>query len=326
MCIGAPVSNFEAAADAVVSGELATLKQLLREDPELVRARSTREHRATLLHYVSANGVEGYRQKTAKNVVQLAQTLLHAGAEVDAEADVYGGRATTLSLVATSIHTERSGLQNELMGLLLDHGADINRSNGGYNDPSIVNACLANGRGPAAEFLVKRGARLDLEAAAGVGALDAVQSFFHGDGSLKPSATKVQMERGFLWACEYGRNRVVEFLLQKNVDLGTHANTGQTALHWAVIGGQVETIKLLVALGASLAAKNTYGATALGQALWSAVNGDARVEYVRTIETLLEAGATIEDGSLAWIARQDAGSSSVKQRIAEVLRRHGAKS
>ena len=57
-----PVSAFEAAADAIVTGDVATLNRLLREHPTLIRARSTREHRATLLHYVAANGVENYRQ------------------------------------------------------------------------------------------------------------------------------------------------------------------------------------------------------------------------------------------------------------------------
>src|SRR6202046_1749306 len=83
-------SRFEAAADAIVSGDVATLKRLLREEPGLIRARSTREHSATLLHYVSANGIEGYRQKTPKNIVEIAEMLLKAGAEVDAIADVYG--------------------------------------------------------------------------------------------------------------------------------------------------------------------------------------------------------------------------------------------
>jgi hypothetical protein len=47
-----PVSAFEAAAYAIVTGDVTTLKRLLREHPKLIRARSTREHRATLLHYV----------------------------------------------------------------------------------------------------------------------------------------------------------------------------------------------------------------------------------------------------------------------------------
>src|SRR5882757_10726446 len=77
------VARFEAAADAIVSGKAAILKRLLREDPELIRARSTREHQATLLHYVSANGVESYRQKTPKNIVRITKLLLEAGAEID---------------------------------------------------------------------------------------------------------------------------------------------------------------------------------------------------------------------------------------------------
>src|SRR5688500_10957839 len=45
-------STFETAAQAIVDGDLATLERLLRAEPALARARSTREHRATLLHYV----------------------------------------------------------------------------------------------------------------------------------------------------------------------------------------------------------------------------------------------------------------------------------
>jgi hypothetical protein len=104
-------SRFEAAADAIAGGDAATLKHLLGEEPELVRARSTREHGATLLHYVSANGVEGYRQKTPLNIVEIAEILLRAGAEVDATADVYGGGCTALGLAATSVHPELAGVQ-----------------------------------------------------------------------------------------------------------------------------------------------------------------------------------------------------------------------
>ena len=311
-----PISNFETAADAIVSGDVATLDHLLRADPELIRARSAREHRATLLHYISANGVEGYRQKTPTNAVQVAEILLNAGAEIDAEADVYGGGATTLALVATSVHPERAGVQEDLLALLLQRGAKI------HHDERIVSACLANGRRRAAEFLAACGAHLDLEAAAGVGRLEAVRAFFSNDATLQSTATKAQMERGFLWACEYGRNDVVEFLLRKGVDLQTQANTGQTALHWAVIGGQLGTIKLLIARGASLEEKNSYGGTALGQALWSAVNGSPEIDHLRIIETLIAAGAKVEADSLTWLARQKIGSSHLKQLIAELLKKH----
>src|ERR1700731_3630683 len=84
-----PIGRFEAAVEAVISGDVAALRSMLREDPELVRARSTRRHHATLLHYLGANGVEGERQKTPKNAVEVARILLDSGAEVDALADMY---------------------------------------------------------------------------------------------------------------------------------------------------------------------------------------------------------------------------------------------
>ena len=314
-----PVSTFESAVEAVITGDAATLDRLLHENPELVRARSTRVHQSMLLHYVSANGVEDYRQKTPKNAVEVAKILLKAGAEVDAENNP--GRDTTLGLVATSIHPAHAGVQIALLETLLAAGAAIDRLAGGWNP---LTAALANGRREAAEYLARRGARLDLEGAAGVGRLDLVKSFFTKDGSLKADATKAQMESGFMWACEYGRNNVVEFLLDKGLDVGTQVH-GMTGLHWAVVGGQLDTIKLLLERGASLEAKNAYGGTALGQALWSAINGDPGTDYARTIETLIAAGAEIEPGSLTWLAQQKGPSSTAKARIDEVLRRHGAK-
>ena len=118
---------------------------------------------------------------------------------------------------------------------------------------------------------------------------------------------------------------LAEFLLQAGVSLETQADTGQTALHWAVIGGHVDTIKLLLDRGAPLEAKNSYGATPLGQALWSALHAADQVDYLPVIETLLKAGAKIEAGTLSWITQQPA-SSLIKQRIAKVLERHGLKS
>src|SRR5262245_27795373 len=56
MTADARTDPFEAAADAVVGGDLAKLESLVRAHPELVHARSARVHHVTLLHYVAANG------------------------------------------------------------------------------------------------------------------------------------------------------------------------------------------------------------------------------------------------------------------------------
>src|SRR5215471_4845589 len=55
------VSKFEAAAEVVIAGDIPELERILHEQPALIHARSTRVHRATLLHYAAANGVENYR-------------------------------------------------------------------------------------------------------------------------------------------------------------------------------------------------------------------------------------------------------------------------
>jgi Ankyrin repeats (3 copies) len=304
-------SRFEAAADAIISGDVATLMRLLREEPELIRARSTREHNATLLHYVSANGVEGYRQKTPKNIIEITETLFNAGAEIDAIADVYGGRCTTLGLAATSVHPERAGVQEALLKTLLAHNANLEQPSIAGNRQSIVTGCLANGRLKAAEFLASRGARLDLAGAAALGRLDVVKSFFGEAGSLKPNAAKEQLEEGFLFACGYGHSDVVEFLLIKGADPAAHRGDGQTGMHWAVIGGNLETVELLLRYKAPLEVKNTYGGTVLDQTLWSVAHGGDPDLYIAILEVLVAAGAKIPERHVpvntrvdAWLAQQ----------------------
>ena len=301
-----PVAQFEAAVDAIVAGKIPTLRRLLRHNPELIRARSSRNHRATLLHYVGANGVEYFRQKTPKNAVKVAEVLLQAGAEVDAMADMYSG-STTLGLIATSIHPFLAGVQNALIDTFLKHGAQIDHANAAGNKQSIVNGCLANGRPDAAEFLAKRGARLDLEGAAGVGRLNIVKSFFNEDGSLKPNATEAQMRSGFNWACEYGRTRVVEFLLQTKFDFN-QIHRGETGLHWAAYAGHVDVVKLLLKQKDRVDIKDErFSGTPLGWALYvwgESRPGPKRDRYYKVVSLLVAAGAQVDP---AWINESDRG-------------------
>jgi len=304
------VAQFEAAVDAIIAGDITTLKRLLRENPELIRARSTREHRATLLHYVGANAVEGYRQKTPKNAVKIAEVLLKAGADVDADLD-YGPMrkrypertgSTTLGMVATSCHPAVAGVQIPLLDILLKYGASVDGIPGGWN-PLI--AALHNGRGEAAAHLAKRGARLDLEGAAGVGRLEAVKSFFNEDGNLKANATKTQMESGLMWACEYGRASVVDFLLEKGVNVGAQPH-GETGLHWAAYAGHAHTVKALLKWKAPVDIEDKrFGGTPLGWALYGWCDHPLEAHhggYYEVVARLVAAGATVER---EWLADPD---------------------
>lgn len=307
------IKRFEAAANAIIKGDIKTLRRLLRDDPQLVHTRSTRQHEATLLHYVSANGVEGYRQKTPANIVEITELLLKAGAEVDAEADVYGGGSTTLGLVATSVHPFRAGVQNPLLQILLDYGADIDHKTSAGNRQGTVLGALANGRGEAAAYLAERGARLNLEAAAGVGSLDVVKSFFKEHGSRRAAPGRKQLQSAFLYACGCGQKDVVEFLLTKGVDLADGGGDGQTPLHWAVIDGQLEMVKLLLKYKPPLESRNMYGGTVLGQTLWSAGHGGDPKLYTEIIETLIAAGAKVPPRHVP-----------VNKAIDDLLRRYGS--
>ena len=279
-------SAFERAADAIVSGDLATLERLLREHRGLVHARSDREHHATLLHYVSANGVENYRQKTPANIVTIARTLLDAGAEVDAEADVYGGGAATLGLVVTSAHPRLAGVQIELADLLLERGARI--------EPGIVRSCLMNGCPEAGAHMAARGASIGLEEAAGIGRLDVLARYFEPPRSVSDA----DAADALIMASWYDRRDVVSFLLDQGVDVGTRApKDGDTALHIAAYNGHGALVHLLLERGAPVnVTDDVHGTPPLVWAMhaWLVENRSNAEAYRSVLRILADAGADVK--------------------------------
>jgi ankyrin repeat protein len=160
-----------------------------------------------------------------------------------------------------------------------------------------VNACLRNGRGQAAEFLAARGGRLDLEGAAGVGRVDIVQSFFDGNGQLKPPATQNQMNYGFAWACEFDRREVVAFLLQNGMDAGSGLTRGETGLHWAAYEGHVQLAAFLLEHVTRVDIKDeAHQGTPLEWALfaWSNADESKHRDYYEIVAMLARAGATLD--------------------------------
>jgi hypothetical protein len=304
-----PIAQFEAAVDAIVGGDVARLERLLRANPSLVRARSTRKHHSMLLHYVGSNGVEGFRQRTPKNIVNVAEVLLDAGADINATADICGGGSDTLGLASTSIHPVTAGVQEELMAFLLARGASIGGDKGPAAWSKLINGCHANGRPGAAEFLARRADGLDLEAAAGVGRLDIVETIFDANGGLTPNATDTQMKDGFTWACEYGRSDVAEFLLQRGMDAAAKLkHHGQTGIHWAAYGGHANTVRVLLRHHAPVNVKDeTFEGTPLGWALYAWAGGGPHARdsrYYDVVKLLVAAGATVAE---EWLNEDERG-------------------
>jgi ankyrin repeat protein len=258
-----PIATFEAAVDAVVDGDLEKLQSMLREHPELPHTRSTRRHHATLLHYVGANGVEGARQKTPPNAVAITKALLDAGAEPDAVADLYDNKCTTMSMLVTSSHPARAGLQSVLAETLLDYGAAPHGRGTAWQSPAM--SALAFGYLDTAKTLARRGAAPDtLSAAAGLGLVDEARRLLAG-------ADAKERHVAIALAAQHGHREIVKLLLDAGEDPNRYNPDGwhshSTPLHQAVFSDCADVVELLVERGARTDIRDTvYDGTPLGWA------------------------------------------------------------
>ncbi len=283
---------FERAADAIAAGDLDGLRDLLDEEPWLVRARSPRAHRAMLLHYCAANGVEEERQKTPPNAPAIMQLLLDRGADVDATCYMYHGGAETAGLMLTSVHPVRAGLRTALAEVLFQ--ARLRKGGRGIDD---------------------------LAYAAGLGWVERVQELLAAldDHKDDPRTRAQRRQRAFLWACEFGRVDTARVLLDDGADIAAQGGDGQTGLHLAAIGGHTATVRLLIEHGAPFDIENAWGGNPLNNVLWAAVHHDPHVDYATVIEALITAGAPVEPGSTAWWRTQPVLVPASKDRVAHWL-------
>lgn len=269
---------FARAIRAIITGDAAALRAELAAAPDLVHARSGSLHRATLLHYVAANGIEDALQRPVPNADEIARILLAAGAEVDATCDAYEGRCpTTLALLVSSDHPARAGVSARLVHVLCDAGAAVD---GRAGDRLPLSSALLFGRVECVDALIARGASTDnLVFAAAGGRIAWVGRWLDRDPSLvvAPCPTfpleadrTVLAEQALVFASLCGRLEVVRLLL----DRGTHIDATPpgshwtaTALHTAAGQGHRAVVELLLASGADPSIKDArYQSTPLGWA------------------------------------------------------------
>jgi ankyrin repeat protein len=271
-----PIADFELAVEAVVDGDLAPLRAMLRAHPALVRARSTRRHRATLLHYIAANGVEGERQRTPPNAVEIAKTLLDAGAKPDAVAEMYDTTCTTMSMLVSSSPPAAAGLQGALAETLLDYGAEVRGKSGRWQSPILT--ALTFGFLDTAKRLAARGAAVDsLHVVAGLGRLDDV-------ARLLPHADARSRHAAIALASQLGHVDVVRLLLDSGEDPNRYnpdaMHSHSTPLHQAVSADHPDVVRLLAEGGARLDIRDKiYQGTPLDWAVY--LERTAIAEYLR---------------------------------------------
>ncbi len=124
-------------------------------------------------------------------------------------------------------------------------------------------------------------------------------ALMHGDFSrLEPHLDRESIEpldapalaEVLTCAAFLGRIDLAESLLRNGVDPAGGNVTGLNALHWAANRGQLDAVRLLLKHGAPLEARNMYGGTVLGTAVWSARN-EPRTRHLEIVKALLGAGA-----------------------------------
>ena len=114
--------DFESAIECLLRGDITALLDVLDRVPDLVVRRSHYGHRATLLHYLAANGVETYRQRVPLNASTMAVILLERGADVLAIASAYGADQTVKRLLLTSGHPHEAGVTRDILAALNSAG------------------------------------------------------------------------------------------------------------------------------------------------------------------------------------------------------------
>lgn len=299
--------EFEKAVDAVISGDTETLKSLLGKSSDLIHMRSSRAHRAMLIHYVAANGVEDERQSTPVNAVDIANVLIDAGAEIDATFLDGGSGTTPLVSLVTSFHPHKSGVAAELVSVFVNAGA---RVDGLKEDGEPLRLALSSEYPDSVQALLKCGARIaNVEVAAGLGELVLVERFVDEGGLARR-----ELEEAFWSACKYGHTGVAECLLKRGVDIDAKGGANNTGLMLASQRGRRDTVEMLLGYGASVELKNDYGGTALGSTMYFLANYPViGADYAGVIDLLLNAESEFNFG----------GKTTGDDEVDDMLRKRG---
>ena len=189
---------------AIHGGDLDTVRRIVAERPELASARMIGRKGAeggwrTPLH--AATDWPGYFPAAPAAVA----LLLEAGA--DPNDDTGGDRPET------PLHWAASTDDLDVAVVLIDNGAELDRSGGSIGTPldnAIGYACWH-----VARFLVARGARVDkLWHAAALGMVERIELLL----AERPAAAD-QVSQAFWHACAGGQRRAAEYLLARGADL-----------------------------------------------------------------------------------------------------------
>ncbi|MDH4158450.1 MAG: ankyrin repeat domain-containing protein, partial [candidate division Zixibacteria bacterium] len=266
--------------DAVQSGDLAQVKALLAQSPELLNEKSRNnltplnlaamEGRTEIVAYLLAAGADmslgdNENSKPLHNAAARGQTevirlLLDRGADVNVRDD----NQMTPLLFALIRYPEAARL-------LIERGADI-KAQGSRGWPPLLYAVIGGHR-DIAELLIERGANVNEQGNDGIAPLHSASSF--GRDSVfqllidKGARIDVRNEHGETPLC-YALNAncldEARTLIERGADVNIRTEANRTPLHSAAQRGTVAIAELLLANGAEINAADDAGWTPLTMA------------------------------------------------------------
>lgn len=261
-------ATFRAAVKAIHGGDDAALRRLLDAHPSLLRDRAVEPDcyaqdyfRDPRLFWFVANNPT-LMSSVPANITDLARTMIARGVE-QADLDY------ALELAMSSGEKGWDGHQNELLSTLVDAGAKAT--------PQAILVVLAHKCFRPVELLLDRGMAVTLPIAAALGRTSAVVR-------LLPEASAQERQDALGLAIITGEREAARLCL----DAGADANAAlpmhrhSMPLHQAALDDDVEMLRLLVAHGARLDARDTlWNGTPLG---WAVHTGKSAAEaYLRSL-------------------------------------------
>jgi ankyrin repeat protein len=254
---------FHEAVEAIDSGNITALQQLLETNPGLVTRRldvPTEGYFAHpyLLWFVADNPIR--HEKLPPNIVEVTRTIIQA-LQKNPHLSYQHQVDYTLGLVCTGRIPKECAVQVPLMELLINEGAKVKGS---------VLGPIGQHNFDAAKYLLNKGSDYNLGTAVGLDRVDDVKK-------MVKNASASERYVALVVASFFGRVDIIPLLIEAGTDVNGHGNPEDfggfhahaSPLHQAVYAGSLESVKLLVEAGANLnATDKAYNGTPLGWAIY----------------------------------------------------------
>ena len=229
----------ESLLEAAATGELAAAKAALEKGAKV----DVRDDRGWSPLMIA--GKEGY--------FEVVKLLVAKGADVNA--------GSTSKIGSTVLGFSVGSDSPELMGFLMDHGAEVNRTGNAGIAPLYY--AVSYSKTNAAKFLLSRGAKVDqrgwptdhresftpLMAAVSDGKMEMAKILLGHGANIE--ATNQAGDTLLMYLSKYLDPAKPKFLINHGANVNATGPDGHTALIYAAFNGRTETVKLLLAAGAN---------------------------------------------------------------------------